>query len=254
MISTFNGQAEHAALVSVIRDGIVEVTEEMKVAFLCDAQQFIESGALDLSVGLFAKEGHPICNAQGLSELIEGMSETVTAKVRYFGDENLYPGDILVTSTTITTGPTGTTSDASDKDASGDHKDCHTFTLPVFDQGELMAFVCCRICARQPRARVSSDPATAGFRGAGVRIPMAKYHRAGKVDQDLADMMVLSAGAWGDPRPVITTLLTGKRHFLALVQRFGRDVVHGVIRRGAQAMAQKEGPQSPGTPISDDSP
>ena len=60
--------------------------------------------ALDFTVGLFTKEGDTVSIGLGLPMFIRGMSETVKAKIRHFGYENIQPGDILVTNDAYTTG------------------------------------------------------------------------------------------------------------------------------------------------------
>jgi len=59
---------------------------------------------------------------------IRGMSDTIKAKLKHFGVENLEPGDILLTNDAYTT---------------GSHLNHMTFSIPIFDRGQLVAFSSC---------------------------------------------------------------------------------------------------------------
>ena len=54
---------------------------------------------------------------------IRGMSETVKAKIKHFGPENIDPGDILLTNDAYIT---------------GSHLNHMTFSVPIFHDGELV--------------------------------------------------------------------------------------------------------------------
>ena len=59
---------------------------------------------------------------------IRGMAETVKAKIKHFGADNIQPGDIYVTNDSYLT---------------GSHLNHVTLTLPIFHQGKLVGFSCC---------------------------------------------------------------------------------------------------------------
>jgi len=87
-------------VVEIVRNGVLAVTEEMKTNLMRTAYNMIIYEALDFTVGLFTKEGDTVSIGLGLPMFIRGMSETVKAKIRHFGYENILPGDILVTAHT----------------------------------------------------------------------------------------------------------------------------------------------------------
>src|SRR6478672_6542570 len=103
--------AVDAVTVEVIRNGLLAITEEMKTNLMRTAYNLIIYEALDFTVGLF-----------------RGMAETVKAKIKHFGLENIHPGDILVTNDAYTT---------------GSHLNHFTFTQPIYHEGEIVAFSCC---------------------------------------------------------------------------------------------------------------
>jgi len=160
----------------------------------------------------------------GLPMFIRGMSETVKAKIRHFGLENIHPGDILVTNDAYIT---------------GSHLNHFTFTMPVFHEGRIVAFTCCM--AHWLDVGGTLGQVTTDIFSEGIQIPIVKYRRAGVVSQDLVDIIAMNVRlperALGDLRAQITAITTGERRFLELVQRYGADAVHGSI---AQIMDQSE--------------
>src|SRR4028119_1913261 len=109
--------------VEIVRRGLLSVTEEMKTNLMRTAYNLIIYEALDFTVGLFTKEGETLSIGLGLPMFIRGMSETVRAKIRHFGYENIHEGDILVTNDAYTT---------------GSHLNHFTFTRPVFQEGAVI--------------------------------------------------------------------------------------------------------------------
>ena len=86
-------QSVDAVTVEIIRNGLIAVTEEMKSNLTRTAYNLIIYEALDFTVGLFTVEGDSISIGLGRPMFIRGMSETVKAKIRHFGLENIEPGD-----------------------------------------------------------------------------------------------------------------------------------------------------------------
>jgi len=210
--------------VEIIRNGLLAVTEEMKTNLTRTAYNLIIYEALDFTVGLFTPEGDTVSIGLGLPMFIRGMSETVKAKIRHFGLENIHPGDILVTNDAYIT---------------GSHLNHFTFTMPVFHEGRIVAFTCCM--AHWLDVGGTLGHVTTDIFSEGIQIPIVKYRRAGVVSQDLVDIIAMNVRlperALGDLRAQITAITTGERRFLELVQRYGADAVHGSI---AQIMDQSE--------------
>src|SRR4029079_9301246 len=114
-------------ITEIVRNGLVAVTEEMKINLMRTAYNMIIYEALDFTVGLFDARGNTVSIGLGLPMFIRGMSETVKAKIKHFGG-NIDPGDILLTNDAYTT---------------GSHLNHMTFSVPVFHEGEVVAFSCC---------------------------------------------------------------------------------------------------------------
>lgn len=217
-------QSVDAVTVEIIRNGLIAVTEEMKSNLTRTAYNLIIYEALDFTVGLFTVEGDSISIGLGLPMFIRGMSETVKAKIRHFGLENIEPGDILVTNDAYTT---------------GSHLNHFTFTMPVYHEERLIGFTCCM--AHWLDVGGTLGQITTDIYSEGIQIPIVKYRKRGVVNQDLVDIIAmnvrLSERAMGDLRAQITAITTGERRFLELVQRYSWPAVQGAV---AQIMDHSE--------------
>jgi N-methylhydantoinase B len=202
--------------VEIIRNGLLAVTEEMKTNLTRTAYNLIIYEALDFTVGLFTVTGETVSIGLGLPMFIRGMSETVKAKIRHFGLDQIKPGDILVTNDAYTT---------------GSHLNHFTFTLPIFHRGELIAFACCM--AHWLDVGGTLGQVTTDIYSEGLQVPIMKYRKEGVVNQDLVDIIAMNVRladkAMGDLRAQITAITTGERRFLELVERYGREAVLGSI-------------------------
>ena len=147
---------------------------------------------------------------------IRGMSETVKAKIRHFGTDRMRPGDIYVTNDAYLT---------------GSHLNHVTLTLPIFHKRALVGFSCCM--AHWLDIGGTMGGMTTDIYSEGLQIPIVKLHSAGKVNQDLLDIIRqnvrLPSRAMGDLRAQVTAVKTGERRFLQLIGRYGRDAVAGAI-------------------------
>ena len=152
----------------------------------------------------------------GLPMFIRGMSDTVKAKLDHYGAENLEPGDILLTNDAYIT---------------GSHLNHMTFTVPIFHDGELVAFSCCM--AHWPDVGGTLDGATTDIYSEGLQMPIVKIYRKGVLNEELVSIIRsnvrLPERAMGDFRAQIAAVKTGERRFLEMIRKYGRDAVLGGI-------------------------
>lgn len=198
--------------VEIIRNGLLAVTEEMKTNLMRTAYNLIIYEALDFTVGLFTRDGETISIGLGLPMFIRGMAETVKAKIHHYGLEGIHPGDILVTNDAYIT---------------GSHLNHFTFTIPIFHEGELVAFACCM--AHWLDVGGTLGQVTTDIFSEGIQIPIVKYRRAGVVNDELVDIIAMNVRmperAMGDLRAQITAITTGERRFGELLTRYGKGQV-----------------------------
>ncbi len=200
----------------IVRNGVIAVTEEMKTNLMRTAYNMIIYEALDFTVGLFTPQGETVSIGIGLPMFIRGMSETVRAKIRHFGLENMRPGDIYVTNDAYIT---------------GSHLNHVTLTLPIFHRQVLVGFACCM--AHWIDIGGNLGGMTTDIYSEGLQIPILKLHDRGKVNQYLVDIIRQNVRmpnrASGDLRAQVTAVKTGERRFLELIERYGRDEVAASI-------------------------
>jgi N-methylhydantoinase B len=203
-------------ITEILRNGLVAVTEEMKINLMRTAYNMIIYEALDFTVGLFDARGDTVSIGLGLPMFIRGMSDTVKAKLDHFGAEQLDPGDILLTNDAYIT---------------GSHLNHMTFTVPIFHDGELVAFSCCM--AHWPDIGGTLMEGTTDIFSEGLQMPIVKIHRKGEPNEELISIIKANVRiperAMGDFRAQIAAVKTGERRFLDMIRKYSRDAVLGGI-------------------------
>ena len=185
----------------IVRNGLVAMTEEMKTNLMRTAYNMIIYEALDFTVGLFDARGNTVSIGLGLPMFIRGMSETVKAKLEHFGTDNIEPGDILLTNDAYITGT---------------HLNHMTFSVPIFHDGELVAFSCCM--AHWPDVGGTLVEGTTDIYSEGLQMPIVKIYRKGVPNEELIAIIRMNVRlperAMGDFRAQIAAVKTGERRFL----------------------------------------
>ena len=161
-------RAVDPVITEIVRNGLVAVTEEMKINLMRTAYNMIIYEALDFTVGLFDAKGNTVSIGLGLPMFIRGMSDTVKAKLAHYGLESLEPGDILLTNDAYIT---------------GSHLNHMTFTVPIFHDGELVAFSCCM--AHWPDVGGTLMEGTTDIFSEGLQMPIVKIYRKGVPNEEL---------------------------------------------------------------------
>jgi N-methylhydantoinase B len=201
----------------IIRNGLIAITEEMKKNLMRTAYNVIIYEALDFTVGLFDAEGNTVSIGIGLPMFIRGMSDTIKAKLAHFGHDGLHPGDVLLTNDAYLT---------------GSHLNHLTFSVPIFHEGDLVAFSSCM--AHWQDIGGVLHGMTTDIYSEGLQIPILKIWRAGQPNQEILDLIKMNVRvperAMGDLRAQVATVKTGERRFLELIDRYGIDAVLGAIR------------------------
>ena len=216
-------------MTEIVRNGLVAVTEEMKINLMRTAYNMIIYEALDFTVGVFDAEGNTVSIGLGLPMFIRGMSDTVKTKLAHFGASNLDPGDILLTNDAYIT---------------GSHLNHMTFTVPIFHEKELVGFSCCM--AHWPDVGGTLMEGTTDIFSEGIQMPIVKIYRKGEPNEELISIIKtnvrLPERAMGDFRAQIAAVKTGERRFSDMLRKYGRDAVLGSIQAimdQSEAVARK---------------
>jgi N-methylhydantoinase B len=147
---------------------------------------------------------------------IRGMAEVIRAKLKHYGEENIHPGDILITN---------------DGYLTGSHLYHVTLSMPVFHQGRLVAWTSCM--AHWLSIGGTLGGVTTDIFSEGLQIPILKIVSQGAMNDDLVDVIKMNCQlphqAIGDLRAQITAVKTGERRFVELCDRYGADQVLSAI-------------------------
>ena len=217
----------------VIRSSVVAITDEMKTNLMRTAYNMIIYEAEDFTVGLFDADGNTISIGLGLPMFIRGLSDSIKAKLRHWGKENIHPGDILLTN---------------DPQVMGSHLNHMIFSLPIFYNGELIAFSSSMGHWQDVGGVLGT--VTRDVFSEGLQMPFVKIFKAGKQDAELTAIIRtncrLPEFAMGDFRAQIAAIRTGERRVARLVERYGATTFKESIKllfdqseRLARAAVQK---------------
>jgi N-methylhydantoinase B len=147
---------------------------------------------------------------------IRGIADTIKAKLRHFGPENIKPGDILLTNDAYIT---------------GSHLNHMTFSVPIFIDGRLLAFAGCM--AHWPDIGGTLDGITTDIFSEGLQLPIVKAYREGVANDDIFEIIRMNVRlperAMGDLRAQIAAVRTGEKRFVEMVGKYGADQVVSAI-------------------------
>lgn len=208
-------------VVEIVRSGLVAITDEMKTNLMRTAYNSIVYEGLDFTVALTDEQGNLISIGLGLPSFIRGISDTVKSMIKFFGTKNIHPGDVLLTNDAYT---------------HGSHLNHVIAALPVFHDGEIVAYTCSEphwvdiggLLGRAPNDIFSE----------GLQIPYVKIYDRGEVDEQI--LSIISANvrnpslAMGDFRGQIACVRTGEKRVLHMVDKYGAPT----FRRAVEAIMQ----------------
>ncbi|HEY9281733.1 MAG TPA: hydantoinase B/oxoprolinase family protein [Eoetvoesiella sp.] len=199
-------------ITEIVRNGLVAITEEMKVILMRTAYNMIIYEAQDFTVGLFDRHGNTVSIGIGLPMFIRGMSDTVKAMLNHFDVDAIAPDDVLLTNDAYIT---------------GSHLNHMTFVVPIFHNGELIGFSACM--AHWVDIGGVLNGMTTDIYAEGLQMPIVKYERAGQVNEDVLAIIRMNVRvperAIGDLNAQVASVKMGARRFSELVGRYGSAAV-----------------------------
>ena len=213
------GRRVDPILFEVIRNALVEVTEEMSVSLQRTAFSTNVKTRLDYSSALVDADGRMVAQAFCQPAHLITIGRLVPRAVSEFGAENLEPGDMLV---------------VNDPHRQASHLNDIFLIAPVFHDDELVGYLS-NICHHVDVG--GGAPASIGaFRETyqeGIILPVVKLVARGEVDAGLWKMILANVRAKkevaGDLRAQISANNLGKRRLAAVLDRYGLDTVRFYI-------------------------
>lgn len=210
-------EAHDPITAEIIRNAFIAITDEMKTNLMRTAYNPIIYEALDYTVGLFDADGDTISIGLGLPMFIRGLSDAIKAKLAFYGRDGIEPGDILLTN---------------DAYIMGSHLNHLIFTLPIFHEGEIVAFA--SSMAHWIDIGGTLGGTTQDIYSEGLQIPIVKAFKRGVQDDEITRIIRsnvrLPELAMGDFRAQIAAIRTGEQRYAALLRKYGREAVDASIR------------------------
>jgi N-methylhydantoinase B len=201
----------------IIRNAFVAITDEMKTNLMRTAYNPIIYEALDYTVGLFDADGETVSIGLGLPMFIRGLSDAIKAKIAHYGRDGIEPGDILLTN---------------DSYIMGSHLNHMIFTLPIFHDGEIVAFSSSMAHWQDVGGVLGAT--TQDIFSEGLQMPIVKIFKRGRQDRELTEIIRANVRlpelAMGDFRAQIAAIKTGEVRYKALLEKYGREAVDASIR------------------------
>lgn len=208
-------------LLEVIRNALVEVTEEMSVSIQRTAFSTNVKTRLDYSCALVDAQGRMIAQAFCQPAHLVTIGRIVPRAVAEYGIDNLEPGDGLL---------------VNDPHRQASHLNDLFLISPFYYQGQLLGFVA-NVCHHVDVG--GGAPASIGaFQEVyqeGIILPVVKVVSRGQVNADLWKMVIANVRAKrevaGDLRAQVAANEMGIRRLIALTERYGAETVAFYIER-----------------------
>ncbi len=220
----------------VIRNALVEATEEMAIALRRSAYSTNIKTRADFSCALFDSQLRTIAQAFTQPVHLGSFAVHVPRAIQAYGPENLGPGDAIL---------------SNDPYLGGVHLNDITLISPVYHEDQLFGYLA--NLAHHVDVGGGAPASIGAFREVfqeGITIPPVKLVEAGRMVQDVFDLVLAQIRSKhetaGDFRAQIAANNTGARRLKALLDRIGSETVASYTeeliaytRRRAQAEVSK---------------
>ena len=210
-----------AVTLEVLRNGFVQICNEVTITLLKVAHSVIFNEGKDLSSAVFDRDARLIAqDMQGCPVHIAAMPYSVKAGIAQYGIEDMKPGDVFLVNDSYT---------------GGTHLPDVTVFAPVFWEDELFGFVGNRghhndVGGMAPGSMPGD--ATEMYQE-GLILPAVRIFEQGRRNRDVWNIILknvrLPATTEGDITAQTAGVLTGVRRYHSLLERYGKDLVQAGI-------------------------
>lgn len=213
-------ERELPIVTEIIRNGLVSVTNEMKIDLMRSSYNPIIHEMLDFSVGLFSDRAETLAQAAGLPQFLCDMPNAITSILADIGGLGaLREGDVYLTNDPYT---------------SSFHVNDVTVIEPVFLGGRVIAFAGARAHWHDMGGKSASGSTDAtNVYQEGLFLRSIRVCVGGELDPSIVRIVEgnsrLPAAVAGDLRAQIAACHTGARRLAAMIDRYGLDVFHTAI-------------------------
>ena len=206
----------------VIRNAMVALTEEMKLTLVKTAYNPLIYEVMDFSVALTNEHGELYGQAAGLTIFLASLPATIKSGLETIGPENLAEGDVIL---------------ANDPYTTGTHISDTAVYVPIFHEGELVAFSVNMAHWADMGGMVPGGwtPNSTDVFQEGLRFTHIKLYRAGQRNEDLHQLIQANVRfpdiVHGDLSAQIAACQTGARRYKALCEKYGADTIRAAMSR-----------------------
>jgi N-methylhydantoinase B len=205
--------------VEILKDSLIAIGDEMFVALQRTSMSPIIYEVLDFGSGLTDAKGQLITQGNGVTVFIGTLTHAVRYTLEKFGADGLAPGDVVMTNDPYLGG--------------GTHLSDVTLIVPIFSEGELVAFATSKahwteIGGKDPGSWTTDSTE---IYQEGLQLPCVKLYEAGRPVQGVIDVIEANVRlpdmTLGDMYAQSAALKLGELRFGELCDRYGADVVLG---------------------------
>jgi N-methylhydantoinase B len=205
--------------VEILKDSLIAIGDEMFVALQRTSMSPIIYEVLDFGSGLTDAKGQLITQGNGVTVFIGTLTHAVRYTLEKFGADGLAPGDVVMTNDPYLGG--------------GTHLSDVTLIVPIFYEGELVAFATSKahwteIGGKDPGSWTTDSTE---IYQEGLQLPCVKLYEAGRPVQGVIDVIEANVRlpdmTLGDMYAQSAALKLGELRFGELCDRYGADVVLG---------------------------
>ena len=205
----------------LVRHTLLSIADEMKSTLVRCAYNPIIYEAYDFSTGVFDARGRLAAQATGLPIFLGTLDWAVQAVIAKFGERGFEPGDVYLSNDPYTGG--------------GTHLNDVSVITPAFDAAELIGFAASRAHWTDIGGAVPLSVQTDAreIHGEGLILPVVCLRRAGRENQDVADILHANVRPLGrldgDLGAQLAAGHVGITRLAALSSRSGRERMAHVI-------------------------
>ncbi|WP_433378714.1 hydantoinase B/oxoprolinase family protein [Actinoplanes sp. CA-142083] len=207
------------ARVEVVRSYLLSAAEEMRATLIRTSFNPVIYEVHDFGLSVYDAHMRPVAEATGLTVFLGANDYSLRKGVEYVGVENLHPGDVVLLNY-----PYWNAAHAYDA----------TLFAPVFDEDDLIGFLCIRahwmdLGAKDPGYVLDSTD----MHQEGLIFPGTKVVSRGEPVKDIHELIRFNSrmpdAVLGDLHAQIAALRTGERRLLEIYAKFGRETVLAAI-------------------------
>lgn len=204
-----------------ISKGLIAAADEMFISWGRTSQSTIIYEVLDYACGITDPEANLIAQADGVTGFLGAITYSVKSTIDKFGLENIAEGDIILTNDPYT--------------GSGTHLCDVSAVMPIYYQGEIIAFCCNKGHWNEIGGKNLgswSTDATEIYQE-GLQFPIVKVYQAGKLNEAVRDMIAANCRTprmtLGDLYAQTASLKVAAKRVIELFDKYGVKTVQETI-------------------------